>query len=72
LTAPKADHPPIHAAFDAVFNTTIIGTPVRGPRVNAIAERFVGTLRHELLDRTASGQRPRDPQCSHTVEELHR
>jgi putative transposase len=42
------------AAFDAVFtaiNIRIIRTPVRAPRANAIAERFVGTIRRELLDR---------------------
>jgi putative transposase len=40
--------------FDAVFaseDIRILRTPVRAPRANAIAERWIGTVRRELLDR---------------------
>ena len=40
--------------FDAVFASEgirILRTPARAPRANAIAERWIGTVRRELLDR---------------------
>jgi putative transposase len=41
-------------SFDAVFGSEgirILRTPVLAPRANAYAERWVGTVRRELLDR---------------------
>ncbi len=41
------------AAFDAVFRREgmqIIRLPYRAPRANAVAERWVGTVRREALD----------------------
>ena len=42
------------SVFDAVFTSEgmrILRTPVRAPQANAIAERWIGTVRRELLDR---------------------
>jgi putative transposase len=43
------------AAFDAVFQAAgarIVRSAVQAPRMNSITERWVGSCRRELLDRT--------------------
>ena len=47
--------PDFTCPFDAVFQATsamILRTAVQAPRMNAICERLIGTLRREILDRS--------------------
>ena len=50
--APRRDGPTWRQFLHAqAAGTTILRTAVQAPRMNAICERLIGTLRHEILDR---------------------
>ena len=60
------------AAFDSVFTADgirVVRTPVRAPKANAYAERWVRTVRTECLDLVADPQ-PRAPRTR--LDRLHR
>jgi putative transposase len=49
------------AAFDAVFQAAgvrIVRSAIQAPRINSIMERWIGSCRRELLDRTLIWNRP--------------
>ena len=63
------------AAFDAVFTAIgirIIKTPIRAPRVNAIAERWIASARRECQDRMLiTGERQLRPVLDEHVDHVN-
>jgi putative transposase len=69
-------------AFDELFRSAgirVVKTPVRAPQANAIAERFVRTIRSECLDwllilnrRHLQSPQPREPPPTATIGEIER
>ncbi len=63
------------AAFDEVFRSEgveIIRLPYRAPRANAFAERWVGTVRREVLDHLlVFGRRPLEVILREFVRHYH-
>ncbi len=52
------------AAFDAVFQAggaRVVRSAIQAPRMNAVMERWVGSCRRELLDRTLTRMTPPRP-----------
>ena len=63
------------AAFDVILaseGAQSLPTPVRAPHANAVAERWIGTVRRELLDRILIvGQRHLEAALSGYVAHYH-
>jgi putative transposase len=63
-------------AFDAIWRAAgaeVIPTPIQAPNANAVAERWVGTVRRECLDHLLiAGRRQRLGSLHHDVEHYNR
>ena len=50
ITVVRIEGGQVRLGIDAPPDIRIIRSPIRAPRANAIAERFIGTMRRECLD----------------------